>query len=392
MQKIIQWSGAGGLARLAGLAVALALALAGCGLPGVGGPATAPATGPPVVITQDSAPSALVAVLNGAAFGPALAGLVTATARPREELAVLQAGAPPQTVVSAASPPPPTVTVAGKPAAPSGGVTSYQAAQYASRLKRWRGEVAAGQRDEATGVRGALAGWLRGLGLADRTGQLSDPPGPAGSLVEESAAAVSALAGLEEENGNVFSSRRVIVLYTGDLSGRPPEGELTGDTVLVVTPYLPTAAAASAAQADLLAAGAAQAAVVGPEVTGAQLAALVSGGLSQGGAHESVSAPVLFANDSAALSLHAVAQLTALSPQLRGAGVTAVINGFASVPGTAISNYALSYDRAAAVASFLESHGIPGSSLIIVGHGASDLVAAGSSGQNRRVTVVIEKS
>jgi outer membrane protein OmpA-like peptidoglycan-associated protein len=43
------------------------------------------------------------------------------------------------------------------------------------------------------------------------------------------------------------------------------------------------------------------------------------------------------------------------------------------------------------VASFFESHGIPASALIIAGHGASDLVRAGNSGANRRVTVVIER-
>jgi outer membrane protein OmpA-like peptidoglycan-associated protein len=43
------------------------------------------------------------------------------------------------------------------------------------------------------------------------------------------------------------------------------------------------------------------------------------------------------------------------------------------------------------VASFFESHGIPASALIIAGHGASDLVSAGNSGANRRVTVVIER-
>jgi outer membrane protein OmpA-like peptidoglycan-associated protein len=142
---------------------------------------------------------------------------------------------------------------------------------------------------------------------------------------------------------------------------------------------------------NLLAAGAARAAVVGPEVTGRQLAALVSTDLGQGGIHESASAPVLFANDSAALSPGAVAQLTLLLPQLREAGVTAVINGFASTPGTALANYALSYGRASVVASFFESHGIPASALIIVGHGASDLIGAGNSGGNRRVTVVIER-
>ena len=381
MRKIIQWSGA----------VGAAVALAGCSLLGAGGTAKAPSTGPPVVLTQDTRPSALLAVLNGPGPGAALSDLVNVTARPREEFAVLLPGAPPETVLSSSSPAPPTVTVEGMPLAPSSGETSYLEAQYAGRLKQWRGEVAAGRLAEAAKAREGLSAWLSGLRLQAKIGKLADPPGPTGSLAAESATAASALAGLEEGNGNVFGGRRVIVLYTDDLASRPPSGELAGDTVLVVTRYLPTAGAASAAQADLLAAGAAQAAVIGPEVTSAQFAALVSAGLGQGGAHDYVSAPVLFANNSAALNPGTVAQLTALLPRLRDAGATGVINGFASTTGKALANYTLSYDRAAMVASFFEARGIPATSLIIVGHGASDLVAAGSSGLNRRVTVVIEK-
>ena len=67
-----------------------------------------------------------------------------------------------------------------------------------------------------------------------------------------------------------------------------------------------------------------------------------------------------------------------------------MINGFASTTGSAAANYTLSYARAAAVATFFETHGVAASSLIIVGHGASDPVAPGSSGDNRRVTVVIQ--
>jgi outer membrane protein OmpA-like peptidoglycan-associated protein len=381
VRKIIQRIGTAGLA----------FALAGCGLLGAPGAATAPTAGPSVSITQDAEPSALIAVLGSAASGPAISGLVNATARSSEELTVLQAGAPAKIVLSSASPAPTTVMVPGKPAAPHGTQTSYQAAQYASRLKHWRGEVTAGKNAEAAQVRGSLAAWLRGLSLPAKIGQLADPSGPTASLAAESAAAASALAGLAEEHGNVFGSRRVVLLFTDDLTSRPPTGELSGDTVVVITRSLPSAAAASAAQVNLLAAGAARAAVVGPEVTGRQLAALVSTDLGQGGIHESASAPVLFANDSAALSPSAVAQLTLLLPQLREAGVTAVINGFASTPGTALANYALSYGRASVVASFFESHGIPASVLIIVGHGASDLIGAGNSGGNRRVTVVIER-
>ena len=276
MKKIMQW----------GAAVSVAVALAGCVPLGMGGSATAPSPGPPVRITEHVAPSALVAVLNGRTSGPALSGLVTATARPLENLTVLQAGTPPRSVVSSAAPAPPVMVIAGRPAAPGKGSTSYLSAQYVGRLKHWQDEVAAGRRAETAKTRDTVSAWLRGLGLRARTGERADPPGPAGSLAAESADAASVLAGLEEEYGNKFGGRRVLVLYSADLVGRPPAGELAGNTVLVVTPFLPTAAAASAAQADLLAAGAAQAAVVGPEVTGTQLAALVSAGLREGAGPE----------------------------------------------------------------------------------------------------------
>ena len=72
------------------------------------------------------------------------------------------------------------------------------------------------------------------------------------------------------------------MLFCDSLGGGLPAGELTGDDVIAVTNYLPTAADASAAQAALLEAGAAQAAVVGPAVTSGQLDALVSAGLAGG--------------------------------------------------------------------------------------------------------------
>lgn len=382
MRKIIQWGGV----------ASAAVILAGCGQLSFGQPAVVPSTGPPVRITEQVAPSALVAVLDGPASESALAGLVTATARLREDLTVLQAGAPPRSVLSSAAPAPPVVVVPGRPAGPGKGATSYLSAQYVSRLKHWRGVVAAGRQAEAAKARGAVAAWLGGLGLRGKTGRLADSPGTAASLAAESADAASALADLEEGNGNVFGAHRVLVLYAADLAGRLPAGELAGDTVIVVTPFLPTAAAASAAQADLLTAGAAQAAVVGPEVTGAQLAALVSASLRDGPGHEFVSPPVLFANASAALSSRAIGQLTALLPRLRRAGVTAVINGFASISGTAAMNYTLSYNRAWAVAAFIEAHGVPATSLIIVGHGAGHPTGSGTSDLNRRVTVVVETS
>ena len=114
--------------------------------------------------------------------------------------------------------------------------------------------------------------------------------------------------------------RKVMVLFCTSLGGGLPAGELTGDDVIAVTSYLPTAADASAAQAALLEAGAAQAAVVGPAVTPGQLAALVSAGLAGSARPNSVSRPVLFGNGSYALSTTAVRTLAQLLPMLREPG------------------------------------------------------------------------
>jgi outer membrane protein OmpA-like peptidoglycan-associated protein len=131
--------------------------------------------------------------------------------------------------------------------------------------------------------------------------------------------------------------------------------------------------------------------VLGPEFTAAQLSHLVTLGLSQKLVTDVLSGPALFANDSARLGPGAARVLMPLIRPLQLAGVAAVINGYASAPGSQATNYLLSYARAAAVAAFLEAHGVPASSLAIVGHGSSDLVAAGPSGANRRVVVVIEE-
>ena len=376
--------------RIVGAAGATTL-LAGCGLSSVGGPPGGPATGPPVTITQHVAPSALLAVVTRGASGSALFGLVASTARPNEDVRILDAGTPATTIVASDSPAPSQIVMPGPPVAPGGGQTDYLTAQYSKRLKAWQAKHDAEVQVEAALTRHEVSAWLSHLGLPQKVSRLADAPGGEGSLAAESAVAASALAGLEEGAGNIFGHHRVIVLFCDHLSGGLPAGELTGVDVIVVTSHLPTAAA-SGAQADLLGAGAAQAAVVGPEVTAAQLDGLVSADLSQGAMNDLVSAPVLFGNDSYALAPAAISVLKELLPKLREPRVTAVINGYASTPGTAEANYILSFQRATAVARFLEANGIPESSLIVLGHGATDVVGSGTSGANRRVLVVIEKS
>jgi outer membrane protein OmpA-like peptidoglycan-associated protein len=372
-------------------AAGAATLLVGCGLSSVGGPPGGPAAGPAVTITQHVAPSALLAVLTRGASAPALLGLVTSTARPNEDVRILKTGAAATTIVASDSPAPSQIVIQGPPVAPGSGQTNYLTAQYTKRLKAWQVKRATEVQAEAAQTRYKVSAWLSGLGLGQKVRRLVDPPGDGSTLAAESAVAASALAGVEEGAGNIFGQHRVIVLFGDNLSGELPAGELTGVDVIVVTSYLPTEAAASAAQSELLGAGAAQAAVVGPEVTATQLDGLVSADLSQGVMSDSVSAPVLFGNDSYALGPAAISVLEELLPKLREPGVIAVISGFTSTPGTAEANYTLSFQRATAVARFLEANEIPESSLIIVGHGATDVVGAGNSGANRRVLVVIEK-
>jgi outer membrane protein OmpA-like peptidoglycan-associated protein len=372
-------------------AVAAAMVLGGCSLSGAGAPQSGAATGPPVTITQHVPASALLMVTDGPASGPSLSGLVAATAGPNEDISILASGTPASTVVAADSPRPTTIVLAGAPAAPGNGATAYQSAQYARKLKAWRAKRAAEVLAEAAQTRGRVSAWVGGLSIGGKVGQLGDPPADEGSLSAESAVAASAQTGLAAGAEDAFGSRRVIVLFCDSLGGELPAGELTGDDVIVVTSYLPTAADASAAQAALLEAGAALAAVVGPSVTSGQVDALVSAGLAGTARRGWVSGAVLFGNASYALSPVAAGSLGQLLPRLKEPGATAVINGFTSTPGTAEGNYVLSFERATAVAGFFEAHGVAASSMILVGHGAGNPVGAGDSAANRRVLVVIEE-
>jgi len=332
----------------------------------------------------------LVTVPGPADMGQLFNQVVTATARPREQLEVLGAGQLGQVLVASQSPRPATVNVPGKPGAPGPGASSYQLAGYRELIARWHRQVAAGQLLVADRTRAADTAWIGSLRLrAVAASSLVSPE--ADSLPDECAVAANAVSGLIEQAGGRFGSSRVVLLFVNSLRGMPPAGELNGDDIIVITSYLPTAAAASAAQVNLLNAGAARAAVLGPEIAADQVDQLVSEGLSQRAVTDVLSGRALFANDSAALLPAAVAVLTPLVAELRRPGATCVVNGYASAPGSARHNQVLSQDRAAAVAAFLEARGVPKSSLLAIGHGATDLVAPGSSGDNRRVVVVIEE-
>jgi outer membrane protein OmpA-like peptidoglycan-associated protein len=377
----------------AGAVAVLGAALGGCsGWPGTGHQGGASTGAPGSSVTQHVPASALLVVTNGPGSATAASGLVAATARPNEQLRIVASGTPPQPVVAADAPPPVTIALAAPPAAPGKGATTYQTAGFTRKMKAWQATRAADVSAEAAQTRAADVAWAAKLAIAAKIRQLGDPLADEGSPAVESAVAASAQPGLAAGAGDPFGSRRVVVLFCDSLAGPLPAGELTGDDVIVVTSYLASAAGVSAAQAAVLQAGAAQVAVLGPLATPGQLSALVSAGLSGVAGTGAVSGTVLFGNGSYALSTAAAAILGPLVPRLKEPGATAVINGFASTPGTAEGNYLLSYQRATAAARYLEAHGVAATALIIVGHGASDTVGAGDSAANRRVLVVVEES
>jgi outer membrane protein OmpA-like peptidoglycan-associated protein len=387
--------------RAAAAAAAAAAITAACGLPGLSSPAARLQTGPPVTVTESAPPSVLVAVVDSPAAGQAVARLVRATARPREDVDILAAGLRPQVLLESGSPAPARVTVTGKPAAPGAGATTYLRAEYRRALDAWHTKISAAENEVATRTRAATSVWARRfLVLPKIIGSRSVPAGRGGpedpgsranpgSLADECKLAAGALAGLGQEAGSRFGARRVILLYVPNLGGIPHVAELAGDDVIVVTGYLPSAARASTGQAKLLSAGAARATILGPEATDAQIAQLVAAGLGQRVRTETLSGSVLFASGTTLLpgATHVLTPLLAL---LRRPGALGVINGYAYALGSARRDYEFSLAQAAAVARFLEAHGVPASSLVVVGHGASHLATSDASRVDRVLVAIVE--
>lgn len=378
--KTIQCPRRGGAAVVA---LGLVVVLTGCQLANRSYPVSSHAVAP--AATR----SALVAVVANPAAGPSLARLVAASVRPGENIDVLGSGATAAVLVAGSSPEPAAATVPSRPASPGAGATPFQRAEYQRSLARWQRLAAAAKQVAARRTGAELSAWVSGLGVSARVGRLPQA-GAAVDLATESATAASAVADLDQVAGANYGGQRVILLFPSDLRGTLPPGQLTGDDVIVVTAFAPSAAAASSAQAMLLSAGAGAASVLGPEYTVAQLSQAVSVGLSRPMTTDVLSGAALFANNSSKLEHAAARVLSPLIVPLRRPGYSAIINGYASTTGSDQLNYLLSYARADAVARFYESHGVLDSSLQVVGHGATGLVASGSSGANRRVVVVLE--
>ena len=368
--------------RFAATVAAVAVATTGCS-PGLFGAPRHPAVARQVLLTEHATPSALVAVTAAGPENATLLQVIGATARPLEHLDIASAGGT-HAFVASSSPAPAVVRIPAEPTPPARGATSYQEAMYHKAQMDWDSRYAAARRKVASRTAASTDTWVRG-----QLARVGSGAGK-GRLAAECEVASSVLADLADQAGARFGGR--VVLMAADSLGDIPSGcQLAGTDVIVLTPFLPSAAAAAAAQEQLIVAGAARAAVLGPEATTAEISRLVSDGLGRREVSEPLSGPALFGNDSAVLRPAAAGVLTPLLPLLRRPGAIAVINGYASAPGGARHNQKLSENRAAAVAAFFEAHGISAAALLVVGHGATGLVAPGTSPDNRRVVVVVEE-
>jgi outer membrane protein OmpA-like peptidoglycan-associated protein len=360
----------------------LALGLAGCAL---SGPSTAAGTAGSVsgvVLTAQIKAAALTIIVPGRSAAPMVSAIVGGTARPAESLLVMAAAGTGRVLITSLSLSPATVIVPGRPAAPSPGASPYQWALYRQKVRRWRAELAAGRAKVAKATTARVDRWVRDLRIGELVAGAPAAQGKAASLGAECDEAADVAPGFTRQAQ--VGGRRAVVLFVTSLAGTVPAGELSGDDVLVVTNYLPTVEDASAAQIELLRAGAARAVVVGPETPPAQISQQIEAGQTLMGRSEIFPGTVLFTRDSAALPPGARRSLQPLLALLRRPGSTAVVNGYASVPGSARRSDLLASERAAAVAEFLESAGIPASAITAVGHGT-----AGSLDRYRRVVVVV---
>jgi outer membrane protein OmpA-like peptidoglycan-associated protein len=372
------------LLRFAIVLGCLATAAGGCQLTGL---TVAPRDRPVAhsITVRDRVNPWSLTVVAGGEDAPEVSAMVRDTAQPSEYLDIIAGGRQARVVIASVSPAAPSVVTDDKPGRPPAGSSSYQWSKYREAVNAWAARLAAARRKAASLAEARVTRWFHSLRIPGQLAALPSADKHAGSLVSACSAGASVITVNRAQP--MDDKQRVLLLFVSNLAGTIPMGELNGDALIVVTGYLPTTAAASAAQIKLIRAGALRATIVGPQESEAQLAMLINADQNLTGRTVVFPDSALFATGSATLRAAARRALRALLPQLRKPGATAVINGYASTSGTRRENYLLSYARAAAVATFVEARGVAASAISVVGHGA-----AGPSRRDQRVAVLIEQS
>lgn len=367
--------------RLALVIGCLPLVAAGCQLAGLTSSGQ-PRPKASIIISDPVASS--VTIVAGRPDATAAAAIARDTVQPSESLVVLGAGQPVRVVVASVSPAPASLVIPGRPTRPRAGSSPYQWSKYRQNVRSWQKDKAAATQKANVLTDASETRWLDGLTVSRRLDTLPPVASAELRLGRECADAADEMAGLATASGS--HARPVLVLYASALGGAVQAGELNGDAVIVVTNYLPSAAAVGAAQIRLVRAGALRATIVGPAAPTSQIASLITEDEQLTINPTALPNSELFPTGSAVLLASAQRELAALVPALSKPGTTAIINGYASTPGSPRQNFRLSYARASAVASFLEARGVPPAALTVIGHGA-----VGPSLRDQKVTVLIER-
>ena len=296
-------------------------------------PGTRQQTGPATTIRQHVARSAVIAVVPDGPLSPVVAGVITDTARPREDLDILLATRPVRVLVTSTSPGPVPAVIPGRPLPPGPGATSFQQAQYARQLRHWEALASARRITAAAETRSAVTRWTRSLFRPQVAARGNPSASPSTSLAAECSIAASEVTELRQAGGSL-DGRRVVLLEVSRLNRVRKPGELTGDKVIVLTPYLPSAAATAAAEQDLRATGATWSTVLGPGVPARQIRTLVAAWLTRTTVADAPLARALFANGSAVLRPSAARVLAPLVRRVRRPGRSAWLSVTPQAPAT----------------------------------------------------------
>jgi outer membrane protein OmpA-like peptidoglycan-associated protein len=366
-----------------GLALALALALAGC---------TRPAGGGATVRLPASRPAGLSVIVASPGAVPAEVGtLVTGTALPGEHLQVVAGSG--RVLASSIAPGPSVMAGPARPPSLPANPTQYlldahrrQQAAFQATLTEDRGTLA-----HALAVR--LRSWAEGTVDA-----LPRSAGPAGGRFDPQAglsAAMTFFASLQQAGVGLGTRRVVVVLGAAGFPGgvlSTQSGLLSGVSVLLAN-FRGSVRAQQEWQAALLEAGAARAVVLAPAATD-ELAQVVRQGLD--GATGPAPVPVQFGLNQATLRPPARALLRKVAIELTTVYPQAAVSvlGFSDPLGSQARNAVLATERSMATKAFLVSHGVAAARISAAGYG-TDLPAApsqpdGAQSLDRRAVVLVD--
>jgi outer membrane protein OmpA-like peptidoglycan-associated protein len=335
-----------------------------------------------VIITNPDSPSDMRAA----------GALLTASARPREQVIILSSRDG-TILASSQAPDSLSVRVPAPPGRLTSNPTSFQKARYWEALQHYRSMVLRAGSELQTKEQRALAAWAESTMAKAASRPTLQSTTHTVSISGDLSVAVSDLSSLRQAGMGVVNTVIVIEGVTGTIvrSVPTPVTGLQGSTV-VIPDFPGTTNDEAAWQASLVQSGAARAVMLTPAIDG-QLIPVVRQGLD--GAVTDTLTSVLFGLGQYKLQAAALPQLRRLLYLLtvEYPHATASINGYTDslpVPG---GNLHLSWQRAQEVAEWLIAQGVAVERLQIFGYGDIDPIAPDTpKGQllNRRVVVVID--